>query len=520
MIEQGSSLAAPAPLPADANVTIAGDVNLNQGDFVGRDKHTGGDEIRGNKFEYHIGQIIHQAQQVLPTDETPADGTSPYKGLHFFNVDDTELFFGREQLTAELISLLHQQRFLAIVGASGSGKSSLVRAGLMAALQRGTVPGVDVTMPKGCQDWLPHVFTPGERPLENLAVELTRNKSATDTGTLIDDLHGTGRNLHFYNSKLLSGNPHGRVLLVVDQFEELFTLCHNLEDQRTFIDQLLTAALDYDRTIVVITLRADFYASCARIEKLRNALDHYQRYIGAMQRDELQRAIEEPARRGGWSIEPELVQQLLNDVSDEPGRLPLLSHALNQTWKRRRGRRLTLVDYVAVGGVKGAIAQTAETTYNAFSEEQQIIARAIFLRLTTPGKGMQDARRRIDPSELRLQQIEYEAVHTVLTALANERLVVTDAHEIQVTHEAVIREWPRLRDWLGDDPEGQRIHRHLIESTKEWNNRGKDPNDLYRGNRLSYAQEWATEHGAAMSEQEAEFLQASLFAAAIIDPRN
>lgn len=482
--------------------TVGGDVNTGSGAFIGRDQISAAGDVH-----------IHYSSDQPPADqddESPAPGVSPYQGMAYFDVADADRFFGREQLTVELIGLLRSQPLLAVVGASGSGKSSLVRAGLVAALQRGQVRNLTVAMPKGSANWAYHIITPTARPLESLAASLTRNsESVSATSTLINDLAGDSRNLHLAISRLLSGTPAERLLLVVDQFEELFTLCRNPDEQRAFIDSLLTAALDYDRTVLLITLRADFYSACARFEKLRSALDHHQKYIGPMSRTELQQAIEAPAAQAEWTLEPGLVQQILDDVGDEPGALPLLAHALQETWKRRSGRQLTLAGYVAAGGVKGAIAKTADDTYNDFSDPQKAIARTIFLRLTELGEGVQDTRRRIDPRELQLQQIDPQAVRGVLTVLADARLLTTDAHEIQLAHEAVIRAWPRLREWLADDREGQRIHRHLTEAAKEWQSNDDDPSDLYRGNRLNQTLEWAIGHASALSEQEAAFLQTS-----------
>lgn len=446
-------------------------------------------------------------------EEIPAPGDPPYKGLQFYDVGDAAIFYGREQLTSELIDHLQRNRFLAVVGASGSGKSSVVRAGVVASLRRGAISGIEVVMPTGWQTWPIFLFTPGVRPLESLAVVLTQHvTSVTETTTLIDDLRKDARSLHLYVNRLLSAVPGKQLLLVVDQFEELFTLCHDVYEQRAFIDSLLTAVLDYDLTSVVIALRADFYAQCARFERLRAALDKHQKYIGPMSRFELQRAIEASAAQGAWTLEPGLVQQLLADMNDEPGRLPLLSHALVETWQRRRGRQLTLAGYVDAGGVKGAIAHTANTIYHGLLLEQQWIARAIFVRLTELGEGVQDTRRRVPLTELQFHQTASEAVTFVLKALADARLVTTDRHEVQVIHEALIREWPLLREWLTDDREGLRIHRRLTEHTREWQAADFDESLLYRGTRLAQALARAQERPGDLTDLERTFLETSQLA--------
>jgi hypothetical protein len=261
----------PATQPSDPNdrqtietgggAHVAGNVNLDQGDFIGRDKTLHGDEVGRDKVVgtvYHVsgGQLIIQTghEGVLTYEEptaAPAPGKSPYKGLQFFDVRDVDLFFGRAQLTAQLVTALRHQHLLAVVGASGSGKSSLVRAGLVASLQRGSVSDTEVTMPTGCQQWPLYLLTPGARPLESLAASLTRQvESVTATSTLIDDLRRDVRSLHLYISRLLSTTAAKQLLLVVDQFEELFTLCREVSEQQAFVDALLTAALDNDRTIV------------------------------------------------------------------------------------------------------------------------------------------------------------------------------------------------------------------------------------------------------------------------------
>jgi hypothetical protein len=385
---------------------------------------------------------------------------------------------------------------LAVVGASGSGKSSVVRAGLIPALQQGQPLADGTKPPKGSDRWLMHVITPTARPLESLAASLTRaSESVTATATLIDDLAKDTRSLHLYARRLLSLPGSGdRLVLVVDQFEELFALCKDKTQRKAFVDALLAAACPEadvpcspanSVVTVVLTLRADFYANCAEFDNLRSALQDYQRYIGAMSEAELRRAIEEPARLGGWELEPGLVDVLLQDVGDEPGALPLLSHALLETWKRRRGRTLTLAGYAASGRVQGAIAKTADDVYgHDLTPEQQAIARNIFLRLTELGEGAQDTRRRVTLSELIPQDESAEEVQAVLQKLADRRLVTTYEGEAEVAHEALIREWPALRGWLEEDREALRVERRLGEAAHEWEDSGCDESYLYRGAQL------------------------------------
>jgi WD40 repeat protein len=455
----------------------------------------------------------------------PAPGQPPYKGLQHFDVGDAADFHGREHLTAELVDFLRHNSLLAVVGASGSGKSSLVRAGLVHAVQSGQALADGVTAPEGSQNWLVHIITPTARPLESLAASLTRDsESVRAAAVLTDDLAQDPRSLDFYARRLLSQPGAGeRLLLVVDQFEELFTLCKDKAQRKAFVDNLLAAACpeagggcnpDDTSTLVVLTLRADFYAQCLDIENLRAPLERYQRIIGAMSQEELRRAIEQPARRGGWELEPGLVDMLLRDVGDEPGALPLLSHALLETWKRRRGRTLTLAGYAASGRVQGAIARTADEVYTRrLTPDQQEIARRIFLELTELGEGSQDTRRRVTLRDLIPQNEDAPAVERVLQVLAGARLVTTFQDEAQVSHDALIREWPALRKWLDANREGLRTGRRLAEAAREWQREGEDPDSLYRGARLAQALEWTAGRPDSLNPTAQRFLEASRAAA-------
>jgi WD40 repeat protein/transcriptional regulator with XRE-family HTH domain len=442
-------------------------------------------------------------------EDAPSLGICPYKGLNYFDESDAELFVGRETLTASLaervLALPAQVRFIAIVGASGSGKSSLVRAGLIPALR----------WDKRTADWQIHTLTPTARPLENLATQLTRAQSSlVDAARLMDDLAREPRSLHLFISREMIPGNDSRFLLVIDQFEELFALCRSEEERNSFIANLLMASSAIDGpTIVVITLRADFYAHCADYPQLREALTREQEYIGAMSSRELRRVIEEPARSGRWEFEPGLVDLLLQDVGHEPGALPLLSHALLETWERRRGRTMTLSGYIASGGVRGAIAETAEAVFtDQFTREQQAIARRIFLRLTELGDetATGDTRRRASFDELIRNADERDTTRAVLKALADARLITMAEDTAEVAHEALIREWPTLRAWLEDNRESLRLHRQITEAAQEWSKLNRDPDLLYRGARLTQMCEWSAVHADEMNELESEYLGASV----------
>ena len=425
-------------------------------------------------------QLLALAQSARQED-APVPGITPYKGLLFFDESDAGLFFGREALTARLadrvmaLALAPTTRLLAVVGASGSGKSSLVRAGLALALkQRG---------------WATHVMTPTAAPLTRLEAQL-------------DPASGQANADH--------------TLLLVDQFEETFTLCHDEAARVAFVDKLL-AISEQASTTVVVALRADFYAHCAQYPLLRQAVAAQQEYIGQMTTAELRRAIEEPAKRGGWEFEPGLVDLLLHDIgahngrAPEPGALPLLSHALLATWERRRGRTLTLDGYHAAGGVRSAIAETAESVFaDQLDRGQQELAREVFLRLTELGEGTEDTRRRAALTELVRQADEAAQLRGVLNTLAEARLITLNEDSAEVAHEALIREWQRLHEWLTQDREGLRVHRHLTDAAREWAVLGGDAGALYRGARLAQAQEWAAANEGRLNDAERTFLAASV----------
>ena len=491
-------------------------ITVGQGDITGRDKKAAG----GHIIEAAAGATVIIGAVPAAEEEAPAPGEPPFKGLQYFDEKDAEWFFGRELLVAKLVGKLRDNRFLAIViGASGSGKSSIVRAGVIPALKHGEALADGTLPPQGSTHWPIHITTPTIRPLESLAASLTRDsESVTATTTLMDDLARDSRSLHLAARKALSRNPASHLLVVVDQFEELFTLCKDEAERKAFIDNLITATdpKTDGPTIVIITMRADFYANCAAYSNLREVLSSQQEYIGPMSPAELRRAMEEPAKHGDWEFEEGLVDHLLHEVgiSDtddqpEPGALPLLSHALLETWKRRRGRKMTFRGYEESGGVRGAIAKTADAVYQQLDTHQQSIAKRIFLRLTELGEGQQDTRRRAELSELVPSPEEAATVQLVLKKLVDARLVTTAENSAEVAHEALIREWPTLRDWLAESREGLRIQRQITNAAREWNKEGRETLDLLRSLRLVQALEFERENPGELSQLEREFLAAS-----------
>jgi DNA-binding SARP family transcriptional activator len=455
-----------------------------------------------------------------PPDEAPAPGEPPYKGLKFYEEADADYFFGREQLTALIHKDLNEgSTFTAIVGASGSGKSSVVRAGLIPTLRSENVStsdhaGTHLEQPS----WRVILTTPTANPLASLANGL-HHEAAVESASvdLANDLKRDPRTLQKYlhewlDKEIQEKNSAYRTLIVIDQFEELFTLCEHEIERGAFIDNLLNAANSNTEAPinVLITLRADFYAHCGQYPKLRQALTQNQVYLGPMNAGEIRRVIEEPARRDGWEFEPGLVELILRDVSREPGILPLLSHALLETWHRRRGRTLTLQGYATSGGVRGGIARTAESVFNRqLTPAQQQLAKNIFLRLTNLGDETEGTRRRVRREELYPATQSAPSVQEVLEILAEARLITIDENSVEVAHEALITEWPTLRNWLVENREGLRLHRHLTEAAQAWDELDRSPGELYRGARLSQILEWVDTHQADLSVLEKDFLEAS-----------
>jgi WD40 repeat protein/class 3 adenylate cyclase/tRNA A-37 threonylcarbamoyl transferase component Bud32 len=385
-------------------------------------------------------------------------GESPYRGLLAFEPDDRRFFFGRENVAEEILARLAPGRPLGIVGASGSGKSSVLRAGVVGAVLAGEVEGVERA----------RIITPGAEP----------RLEATD-------------------------DP--RELVVVDQFEELYTLCEDPARRNAFIDRLLTLSCS-----VVIGVRADLYGRLSDHADLARAVADNQILLGAMTEGELEHAITEPARVAGLRLEPGLAELILRDVAREPGALPLLSHALRVTSEQRNGRTLTVEGYRSSGGVASAIARTADSVVEAVPADRRNLVRNLFLRLTELGEGAEDTRRRVAVEELVPEGASLDDVRALLDRLAEARLVTLGQGTAEVAHEVLIREWPTLRAWLEEDRAGIRLHRRLGDAARLWEAGTQEAGDLYRGTRLAAALEWAQSHPDGLNAGERAFLDASV----------
>ncbi|AHH96649.1 BTAD domain-containing putative transcriptional regulator [Kutzneria albida] len=434
----------------------------------------------------------------------PRTTRSPYPGLMAFSVGNAQYFFGRQQLTATLVDRLGADGPIAVVGASGSGKSSLLRAGLVP-----TIEGMDLATPRRWS-WL--LLTPGNKPVEALASALAQatGRPVTEVLHLVKEESSELRDL------LADGDNARteRLVVVIDQFEELFTQCEHESERRTFVRALSAlSAPPAAPASVVLAVRADFYGHCARYPELVASLER-SLVVGPMTAVELREAIERPAELAGLELEPGLSELLLRDLGaeeDAGGILPLLAHTLLATWQVREGNRLTLHGYAGVGGIHRAIATTADATYERFDPFGRDLVRRMLLRMVHVGEGVEVTRWRVDRTSLIESSGDPETAAAVLDALARARLVTLDENTAEISHEALLRSWPRLRQWIADDREGLRLHQQLAQDAQSWQREGRDDSALYRGARLVIARNWADNLAdeGALAPVERELLDAS-----------
>ncbi|HWM06094.1 MAG TPA: XRE family transcriptional regulator [Actinophytocola sp.] len=447
-----------------------------------------GDLSEGDRAEWSTRWREVAAE--LADDEPAGDedaAAAPYVGLAAFQPSDADRFFGRDRLVDELVSRLRECRFLGVFGPSGFGKSSVLRAGLVARL--GSAPVV--------------IMTPGAHPVEECAVRIGAYLGES-AAVLAAEFAADPANLHLRIRQAVQDG--GDLVIVVDQFEEVFTLCRDEVERTWLIDALVTAArADTSRTRVVLGVRADFFGHCARHPELVAALRDAQVLVGPLAEDELRDVIVKPAELAGLRVEAALLARLGAVTARQPGVLPLLSHVLLETWRRRRGTTLTLSGYEAAGGLRHALTRTAEDTFAALEPARQDVAKQVFLRLCALGDGTEDAKRRVGRAEL----ADLPGADEVLDQLVRARLVIVDSDDVELAHEALIRHWPRLRGWLDEDRDGLRTHRQLTEAAQAWEALRRDAGALYRGARLARAQQWAAADATALSPREKEFLRVS-----------
>ncbi|WUI02815.1 hypothetical protein OHR68_13725 [Spirillospora sp. NBC_00431] len=493
------------------------------------------------------------AASVADADGKQPQSPAPYLGLACYEPEDADRFFGRDELVSDLLERLDDGRVVAVVGPSGSGKSSVLRAGVIPAARRAASEPLAVVL-----------LTPGADPLAALASALasalgcvlgsalgpTRDAEpgpeppgsppGPDAGTASDPETG-GADLAEWARRTGALPDGGDLLVVVDQFEEVFTLCTDPGRRTAFIDVLLSARAPGSRVRVVLGLRGDFFGHCAGHRELGMVLRTGTVLVAPMSAAELREVIVKPAARMQVLVEPALVATVVAEATGEPGMLPLVSHALRETWRRRRGRTLSLHAYRSTGGIHGAVAQSAETLWAALPTAQRPIARRILLRLVTVDADGQATRRPLAYTDLpgapERSRDEPGLTHDgtaasgaaedgaggdgaggdagrVLEVLAGARLVSMGGQEVWLAHEALITAWPRLRDWVEQDRAGLRVHQQITEAARTWRDLNRDPDTLLRGSRLAVAREWAErdDNATALTDAERAFLAAAVTA--------
>jgi WD40 repeat protein/serine/threonine protein kinase len=439
----------------------------------------------------------------IPTDYWSKH--SPFRSLRVFEPEDSWLFFGRDAEIQDLLNGLGREPVLAIVGNSGCGKSSLIRAGLIAALRSGSFqPGF------AGESWRIAIFRPSESPFDYLAEtlpgQLAPELGLKDQAEFIADCRrklplteDALRNAISALANVAIDRSQGtRILLVADQFEELFTLTSSQEVRARYIDSLLAASrLDSAFPVhLVVALRADFYAHCLEHPALSRRLQSNLYNVPRMGPEQLRETIAKRLELASAHAEPGLMDSLLEDVGSEPGNLALLEHALGQLWQKWGGSGCTLTNrsYSDIGRLRGALGRYADEVYNSIGDEKQKwLARRVLLELVHLGEGAQDTRRRVKKRDLfslgPSGQIEF-----LVARLTASRLISTGREEretfVEVSHEALIREWPRLREWLAENRDELKMERRLLRSAGEWEELNKDPELLLQGTRLAQAEEW------------------------------
>ena len=434
---------------------------------------------------------------------------NPYKGLHAFQEADAEDFFGRQALINKLITCLKHEgefsRFLAVLGPSGSGKSSVVKAGLLPVLRQGALPG--------SQQWFIIDMLPRAHPIEELDINLSRisaNPNVNVSQQLSRDERGLLR-----CARMILPKEDGELLIIIDQFEELFTLVEDKNEASHFMDLIYSSVTDsHSQVNVIITLRADFYDRPLMYPDFSNLLKERTSLVIPLSTRELEDAIRTPAEQAGVVLEKSLVPAVITDVLNQPGALPLLQYALTELFELRDGRRLTHQAYGSIGGVLGALGRRAEAVYTDLVDDEKDTARQMFLRLVTLGEGVEDTRRRVLRSEL--ESLPAVSLPKVIGLFGQARLLSFDRDPntrdstIEVAHEALLKEWHRLKTWLDESRTDLRIQRILTRSAKEWLSEDQDPSFMLRGSRLAQFEDWFAVSTITLTTDERVYLAACL----------
>ncbi|MGH3694660.1 MAG: RICIN domain-containing protein [Pseudonocardiaceae bacterium] len=440
----------------------------------------------------------------------------PYPGLAAFGVDEAQWFFGREKIIAEVLDLLVERLRgtgpLMIAGPSGTGKSSLLRAGLLSALNAGRLAG--------SRKWAQLVLTPTADPVTQLATQVAAHLHTDPEMVGSELLSNPGRLAEMMRTMSVAegeGQEADRVgaVVIVDQFEDVFTLCSDERRRRAFISSLCAAsrADGVPPALVVLGMRADFFDRCALYPPLAEALRRGQLLLGPMSEAELRDAVEKPARAVGLELQPGLVDVMLSELgtgADAAGALPLLAHALLATWQQRDGQVLTVEGYRLTGGITGAVAKTAERVYQRLDPDRQELARTVLLGMIQFGDGSADTRRQVSRAQLVGESDDPAGVSAVLETLVEERLVTAHEATVEIVHEALLRAWPRLRNWIDSDRSGLLQEQRLVAAAEAWDRDGRHDSDLYRGLRLASAQERVDVSDSALPALTSEFLRASI----------
>ncbi|MGH2540619.1 MAG: BTAD domain-containing putative transcriptional regulator, partial [Actinomycetota bacterium] len=435
---------------------------------------------------------------------------NPYKGLRAFGEPDTPDFFGREDLTARLAARLGEPtteaRFLAVVGPSGSGKSSAIRAGLIPAIRAGNVPD--------SEDWFVAEMHPGVHPFEELEAALLSVAVARPT-SLLEELERDERGL-VRTTRWVLPPDEAELLVVIDQFEELFTLMQDSDRRKAFLEVLRVAVSDpSSRVRVVVSLRADFYDQPLLFKAFGDLLGARTHALTGLSTDQLERAIVGPAERVGVTVEPRLVSAILTDVTDRPSALPLLQYALTELFERRTDASMTLETYHEIGRMTGALGRRAEDIFRQLDPIGKEATRQLFLRLVTVGEeGNAETRRRVLRSELTDLEVDTVAMEKAVASFDSHRLLssdrdpVTRGPTVEVAHEALLSEWERLRGWIESAREDVRMHRRLAAAAVEWDAADRDRGFLFRGGQLERFEAWTATSGLALTAAERRFLDA------------
>ncbi|BAY26758.1 WD-40 repeat-containing protein [Calothrix sp. NIES-2100] len=457
-----------------------------------------------------IYNYFYYREEVKPTSVDVADESlpCPYRGLFHFGPNDADVFFGRGIFIEELYSATKTHNFIPVLGASGSGKSSVVLAGLVPKLQK-----------EG--HWQFTHFRPGSVPFYALAEalvplyapELDRTDQIAQTRKLAGYLFNSTVSLADVFRTIQQNHPNNRVLLIADQFEEIYTLCNNPEIRRKFLDCLLGSletptSLSASARVLVATMRADFLGNALSYRPFADVLQNADWKLGPMNREELTQVIEKPAQKLGVTFETGLVERILNDVENQPGNLPLLEFALTQLWNKRSRKQLSHKIYEEIGRVEGALARHADEKYGNLTDEEKEKVRRIFIQLVLPGEGAEDTRRVAMKTELGEQS------WSLVKQLADARLVVTSRNlsaqeTVEVVHEALIRNWTELREWMNKDRVFRAWQERLRAAKGQWEATNQDSGSLLRGAALAEAEEQLKERPEDLINEK-EFIDASL----------